>query len=155
MSRPPSVCSARMEGLDDPRPSYRQVADQLRAEIESGRLSAGDQLPTHKALAERHGVAVETVKRALNDLRAAGLISSRQGKGSYVRAQPATADRTVEPWALAEAVGHLQRELEAVKKRLAALESRTGDAPEEMSTQARSATSAAGYNVSELPGASR
>lgn len=112
-------------GLDDPRPSYRQVADQLRAAINEGALAAGDQLRTQKELADDYGVSVETVKRALEVLRREGLILSRQGKGSYVRGGSITEDLSADSAsALAVAVDELRVELENVKKRLTALESR-------------------------------
>jgi DNA-binding GntR family transcriptional regulator len=140
---------------DDPRPSYRQVADRLRTAIDDGRLAPGDQLPTHKALAQEFGVAVETVKRALNELRAAGVISSRQGKGTYVRAQPpAHQEEPTPPSTWGEAIDELRRELTTVKERLAALESLTRGSLEDSSTQARSAAEEGAYTVSRLPGVS-
>ena len=107
--------------LDDSRPSYLQVADRLRAAILDGRLAANEQLPTQKTLAGQYGVAVETVKRALGELRSEGLIVTRQGKGSYVRsASPVGSD--AEPVAIVAAVAELRDELDAVKRRLDALE---------------------------------
>lgn len=110
---------------DDARPSYRQLADRLASAIENGDLAPGEQLPTHRALAAEHGVAIETAKRALSELRVAGLIVSRQGKGSYVRHRSEEqADRPKADRDLTETVNGLQREIESIKKRLAALEAR-------------------------------
>ncbi|WP_089299669.1 GntR family transcriptional regulator [Haloechinothrix alba] len=108
---------------EDARPAYRRVADQLTAAIESGKLAPGDQLPTHKALADEYGVAVETAKRALTELRNAGLVVTRQGKGSYVRRKPDDEERS-EPVVseISARVDELARELERVKERVAALE---------------------------------
>ncbi|MET8353456.1 MULTISPECIES: GntR family transcriptional regulator [unclassified Micromonospora] len=72
---------------DDSRPQSQQIAGVLRAAILTGRLGPGDQLPSQPALAARYGVARETVKNALDVLRRERLILSRQGSGSYVRAQ--------------------------------------------------------------------
>lgn len=108
---------------EDSRPSYRQLADRLSAEIQSGTLALGEQLPTHRALAEEYGVAVETAKRALAELRSAGLIVTRQGKGSYVRRGPSDSDVS-QPGAvdLAARIDDLTRDMASVKRRLAALE---------------------------------
>ncbi|WP_161606373.1 GntR family transcriptional regulator [Microlunatus speluncae] len=70
---------------DDPRTPSQQIANALRAAILSGRLTSGERLPTQLQLAERYGVARETVKAALRILDREGLIVSRQGSGSFVR----------------------------------------------------------------------
>lgn len=110
---------------EDSRPSYRQLADQLTAAIERGDFAPGEQLPTHRALADEYGVAVETVKRALSDLRALGLIVTRQGKGSYVRRETQRVGRHAAGQdSVVEMVSELRREIETIKARLAALEAR-------------------------------
>jgi DNA-binding transcriptional regulator YhcF (GntR family) len=73
--------------LDDPRTPSQQIANQLRAAILTGKLKPGDKLPSQPDLATRYGVARETVKKALQVLQADRLIVSRQGSGSFVRAQ--------------------------------------------------------------------
>jgi DNA-binding GntR family transcriptional regulator len=112
---------------DDTRPSYQQIADRLRAAIKTGNLRPGDQLPSHKALSDNYDVAVETVKRALGELRTDGLIVTRQGKGTYVRQR----DALHEPGAqgasdgdLSAQLARLSGEIDLVKQRLAALERR-------------------------------
>jgi DNA-binding transcriptional regulator YhcF (GntR family) len=72
---------------DDPRQASQQIANKLRAAILTRRLGPGDRLPSQPELASRYGVARETIKRALEILRADRLIVTRQGSGAFVRAQ--------------------------------------------------------------------
>lgn len=72
---------------DDPKQPYVQIANKLRAAILTRRLAPGDRIPSQPELAARYDVARETVKRALAALRAERLIVTRQGSGSFVRAQ--------------------------------------------------------------------
>ena len=66
-------------------PAYRQIADAIRADIAARRLVEGDRLPTVRTLAETYGAPTGTVARALDMLRAEGVIVSRHGRGLYVR----------------------------------------------------------------------
>lgn len=59
--------------------------DALAADIRSGRLSAGTRLPTHRDLAASAGIAVVTASRIYAELQAMGLVSSEQGRGTFVR----------------------------------------------------------------------
>ncbi|QKW51052.1 GntR family transcriptional regulator [Streptomyces buecherae] len=68
----------------DSRPPYRQAADAIREEIRAGKLKPGQQLPSHRELQERFGVASMTARSALRVLRDEGLIYTVQGRGSYV-----------------------------------------------------------------------
>jgi len=72
---------------DDPRTPSQQIANKLRAAILTGKLKPGEKLPSQPDLAARYGVARETVKKSLQVLHADRLIVSRQGSGSFVRAQ--------------------------------------------------------------------
>lgn len=72
---------------DDPRQASHQIASQLRAAILTRKLAPGDRLPSQPELANRYGVARETVKRALEILRSERLVVTRQGSGAFVRAQ--------------------------------------------------------------------
>lgn len=72
---------------DDPKQASQQIANKLRAAILTGKLTPGDKLPSQPELAARYGVARETVKRALDALRAERLVITRQGSGAFVRAQ--------------------------------------------------------------------
>lgn len=68
---------------------WREIEAALRAEIEEGRYSAGDKLPTEAALATRFGVNRHTVRRALASMSAEGLTHARRGAGVFVAARPA------------------------------------------------------------------
>src|SRR5512147_275371 len=66
-------------------PVYQQIAAHFRAEIEAGRLGAGDRLPTIRELARTTGVNRDTVALAYDELTRAGLIEATVGRGTFVR----------------------------------------------------------------------
>lgn len=70
---------------DADAPKYWRIAEELRAEILSGRLAPGEQLPGEIQLAEDHGVARGTARRALAVLQTEGLVVARKGAGVFVR----------------------------------------------------------------------
>ena len=67
---------------------WTAIAERLRAEIASGQRRPGDKLPSEAELAARFGVNRHTVRRALADLAAAGLVHARRGAGVFVHARP-------------------------------------------------------------------
>jgi GntR family transcriptional regulator len=67
------------------RYKYVAVRDSLRDEIIRGVFAADDKLPSESALGAKFGVSRVTVRLALDALRKAGLLESRQGKGYFVR----------------------------------------------------------------------
>ncbi|WP_406048312.1 GntR family transcriptional regulator [Kribbella sp. NBC_00889] len=73
----------------DPRPAYVQVADRLRDLIRNGTLRPGDRLPAGHDLSEQFGVAIMTVRKAIDVLRLEGAVSSQQGRGVFVTAAAA------------------------------------------------------------------
>jgi len=78
----------------DPRdvtPLYAQLERGLRAAIASGRLRPGDQLPTVRQLAVDLRVNANTVARVYADLERGGVLETRRGVGSFVRATAAEA----------------------------------------------------------------
>jgi len=67
-------------------PLYRRIADQLREEITSGRLGPGSRLPTEEELQQQHGgVSRNTIRNALRELAAEGLIETATRRGTFVR----------------------------------------------------------------------
>ena len=65
-------------------PIYKQITDQVRLAVATGKLAVGDQLPSVRALAEELVVNPNTVARAYTDLAREGLIESRAGRGVFV-----------------------------------------------------------------------
>jgi GntR family transcriptional regulator len=65
---------------------HRQLFMLLRQQIASGEYRSGDRLPTQEALCEQFSVSRITVRRALADLQAEGLIRNEQGVGAFVTA---------------------------------------------------------------------
>jgi GntR family transcriptional regulator len=70
-----------------PDPMYRQIAEDLRQNIESGKLGHGDQLPTELELRERYDASRNTVRDAVKWLITRGLIETRPGQGTFVIAK--------------------------------------------------------------------
>jgi GntR family transcriptional regulator len=68
----------------DPRPMYQQIVDQVTAKVMAGDWTAGQSLPSIRELAAASGISVITVRRAYEELERAGVIATRQGKGSVV-----------------------------------------------------------------------
>jgi DNA-binding FadR family transcriptional regulator len=64
-----------------------QVIEQLRAQVASGAWTVGARIPTEPELAGSLGVGRNTVREAIRALVHAGVLESRQGSGTYVRAQ--------------------------------------------------------------------
>lgn len=65
-------------------PMYRQIAEDLRAQIESGELSPGQQLPTELELRDRYRASRNTVRDAIKWLTNLGLVETRPGQGTFV-----------------------------------------------------------------------
>jgi GntR family transcriptional regulator len=72
----------------DRTPIYAQLDRGLRAAIATGRLQAGDQLPTVRQLAVELRINANTVARVYAELERAGVIETRRGIGSFVTASP-------------------------------------------------------------------
>ncbi len=70
-------------------PIYQQLVDSIRTGIKNGTLPAGHQLPTVCEMTENLGIARGTVKRVYDELERANLVEKVQGRGTFVRYQPA------------------------------------------------------------------
>jgi GntR family transcriptional regulator len=69
-------------------PIYIQIANQVQAQLAGGVLKPDDQLPTVRALAEELRVNFNTVARAYRILDEARIISTQQGRGTYITEIP-------------------------------------------------------------------
>lgn len=68
-------------------PAYRQVADELRQRIREGSYAPGVQLPSERDLSEFYATSRVTIRQAIAELRAEGLIVAEHGRGLFVRPQ--------------------------------------------------------------------
>jgi GntR family transcriptional regulator len=108
-------------------PIYTQIVNQVQAQVAGGVLKPGDQLPTVRALAEDLRVNFNTVARAYRILDEARIISTQQGRGTYITEIP--------PPKVTE---KLRREsLEALTQRYISEAMRLGFSKEEISGMAR------------------
>lgn len=85
---------------------YTQIVEQVQKLVMSGTLKPGDQLPTVRQLAAELRVNFNTVARAYRILDDLGLISTQQGRGTYIW-EPGSAD---------EAKMHRQKTLEQITR---------------------------------------
>ena len=65
-------------------PIYRQITDQVRLGVATGRLTIDDPLPSVRSLAEELVLNPNTVARAYSELAREGLIESRPGRGVFI-----------------------------------------------------------------------
>lgn len=100
--------------LDDPRPTYLQLADVLRADVASGRYAIGDRLPAVRTLAIDFKVSNATAARAMNVLQEDGVVVSRPGLGTVVRKAP-------------DATPTVQDQIDDLRRRVEALEAGQSD----------------------------
>lgn len=69
------------------QPIYEQIVSQIKNQILTKELTAGEALPSMRVLAKELKVSVITTKRAYEELEKEGLIESYTGKGSFIKAQ--------------------------------------------------------------------
>jgi GntR family transcriptional regulator len=69
-------------------PIYTQIVNQIQSQVVAGVLAPGDQLPTVRGLAEELRVNFNTVARAYRLLDEARIISTQQGRGTYITEIP-------------------------------------------------------------------
>ena len=93
-------------------PIYQQIAEQLKADILSGKLREGEYLPSIRGLAKDLRISVITTMKAYELLETEGLVTAAQGKGFYVNAQDSEMLREQ----------HLRRVEEALQQAISAAE---------------------------------
>lgn len=65
-------------------PIYIQIVEQIRQQIHLGLIQPGEQLPTVRSVAQALKINFNTVSRAYRTLDDAGIISTQQGRGTYL-----------------------------------------------------------------------
>lgn len=75
-------------GARSAKPRYLQIADDIEEQIKGGALAPAEEVPSETVLMERYGVSSGTVRKAVAQLRAIGLVETHQGRGSFVKSRP-------------------------------------------------------------------
>ena len=103
-------------------PIYLQVVEHIKERLAAGKLKPGDQLPTVRSLATELRVNFNTIARAYRIMDESGIISTQQGRGTYILEMPSP-----------EAAGSIrQKALEDLTERYLADAERLGVSLEEM-----------------------
>ena len=95
------------------KPIYEQIADQVREQIMTGALAAGDALPSMRLLARELRISVITTKRAYEELERDGFLENVPGKGCFVAPQNRELMREAQ---LRRVEEHLARAADEAKK---------------------------------------
>jgi GntR family transcriptional regulator len=100
-------------------PMYRQIADDLRRQIEDGGLAPGQQLRTELELREKYEASRNTVRDAIKWLITRGLVETRPGQGTFVvqRISPFVTTLTGNPRTGGGGEGVYLAEVEALRRR--------------------------------------
>jgi GntR family transcriptional regulator len=113
-------------------PIYVQIIEQVEKQVLQGELQPGDQLPTVRQLAAELRVNFNTIARAYRLLDEVGLISTQQGRGTYILERPSVEDQE-----------KLRREaLSALTRRYLYESARLGFSPAEIRSEIDSRASA-------------
>lgn len=72
-------------GYDERLPLYQRLREEMLAKIGSGEWVPGSPIPTEAELTKHYGVAIGTVRKAVDTLVNEGLLLRSQGRGTYVR----------------------------------------------------------------------
>jgi GntR family transcriptional regulator len=113
-------------------PIYTQIVNQIQSQLANRILKPGDQLPTIRALASELRVNFNTVARAYRILDEARIISTQQGRGTYITEIP--------PPEVEERLRH--ESLEALTQRFISEASRLGFSEREVSQMVRNSLKA-------------
>lgn len=110
---------------NDPRPPFRQAADDLRKRIRAGEFGPGKRLPSIRRLAEDYEISPQTMQNALRELRNENLVVAQQGRAFFVRDPDRPVSGTT--GAGADRLASVETELHDLQERVAAVEADNAD----------------------------
>lgn len=73
-----------MINKNSPLPIYYQLEEEIRSLIQTEKLKAGELLPSEREYAERYNISRMTVRQAINNLAAEGLLYRQKGRGTFI-----------------------------------------------------------------------
>ncbi len=118
-----------------------RLAALIEAQIDGGKLAAGDRLPTEHQLAMAHGVSRTVVREAVHQLKSQGLVRSRQGSGVFVTQPPAHRALAFDPKLLEsmDAVVQMVELRRVIEGEIAALAAQRATRAQQAALQSRAA----------------
>jgi GntR family transcriptional regulator len=93
---------------------YRQIIRQIENGVLSGRLRAGDRLPTIRSLAVELKINPNTIAKAYGELEIRGILATQVGSGTYIADKRPEPEGDVLGAKIREAVGRFMREMEGL-----------------------------------------
>jgi GntR family transcriptional regulator len=84
MAKATATTDAPFPGVPLTTPLYREVKRQLMDALAGGEWKPGDAIPPERRLAERYGISIGTVRRAIDELVAENMLIRQQGRGTFV-----------------------------------------------------------------------
>jgi GntR family transcriptional regulator len=84
MAKATTTTDAPFPGVPLTTPLYREVKRQLMDALAGGEWKPGDAIPPERRLAERYGISIGTVRRAIDELVAENMLIRQQGRGTFV-----------------------------------------------------------------------
>lgn len=117
--------------------TWRQIRDDLRADITNRVIGPGQQLPSVSTLMTRYGVARQTVQNAFDALAVEGLIYTRTGAGVFVRIPPAVNRLARRRFVLRDKLGYYFDEIAQGYRPIGTPTVSTGPAPDEIARRLR------------------
>jgi GntR family transcriptional repressor for pyruvate dehydrogenase complex len=106
---------ALLRPINPVRRRTEEVVERIAAQISEGQLPAGARLPTEQAMMAAMGVSRTVVREAISALRARGLVTTRQGAGAFVHADPNQQPYAIDP----DGLGSLGSVIEILELRTA------------------------------------
>ena len=80
--------------FDPAVPIYLQIIDEIKRQVATGVLAAGDKLPSQRDLAAELHVNANTVQRAYREMEAEGLVETLRGQGTFICQDPNVVEKT-------------------------------------------------------------
>jgi len=104
--------------VNDPRPAYEQIADDLRGQVKDGRIKVGTRLQSQRELAREYGVALGTLRDAVDRLADEGVVSRGSTRGTFVLKMPGDPDASPEYARVTETLAEVLDRLDALERRV-------------------------------------
>ncbi|NMI01055.1 GntR family transcriptional regulator [Pseudonocardia acidicola] len=109
------------------RHASQRLAEALRTDIDAGRYRPGDRLPSYRALAREHDIAVNTAQAAMRLLAADGRVTVRKSAGAFVAERSDDGKQVASVTISRDELAVLHRQVERARRALAEVDRALAD----------------------------